>query len=183
MSLNHFIDKMKISDAEKKKLKEKLAGWKTPQVKSCYEPIVAAQKPCEETLLENFLKRGVGLFNAQVKVGENKFPANILLVDGIDEVLDRYFLIPKPTEEEKGDFNTHPTVKPLTLCEYLILLSTVEGAIILDPFVGSGTTAVAAARLNRHFIGIDINPEYIEIARRRLDLDKTCSVDTATKPR
>ncbi len=168
MSLNHFINKMPIPDEEKALLKEKLQGWRTPQIKSCYEPIIVAQKPYEGTLLSNFLKYGVGLFNTNLRIGLNYYPSNILIVDGVEEAMDKYFLLPKPDVEEKGEYNSHQTVKPLSLCEYLILLSTQEGALVLDPFVGSGTTAVAAKRLGRYYIGIDINPEYIRIAERRL---------------
>jgi len=61
------------------------------------------------------------------------------------------------------------TLIPLALCEYIISLTTFsEEAVVLDPFVGSGTTAVAAKRLQRRFIAIDINPEYVEITRKRL---------------
>ena len=64
--------------------------------------------------------------------------------------------------------NTHPTVKPIKLMEYLIKLVTKEGAIVLDPFLGSGTTAIACAKLNRKFIGIEKEEEYIRIAEARL---------------
>lgn len=168
MGLHHFIDRMQLSDEAKNLLKEKLRNWKTPQVKSCHEPILVAQKPYEGTFLENMLKHGVGLFNMEVLVGDKMYPANILLVDGINEIMDKYFLVPKPTVQEKGEFNTHPAVKPVALCEHLIRLATLEGAIVLDPFIGSGTTAIAAKNTNRHFIGIDINPDYIAIAQRRL---------------
>lgn len=168
MGLAHFIDRMDIHEDAKEALKARLAHWKTPQVKSCFEPIVVAQKPCDGTFLENFLQHGVGLFNTEVRIGQNMFPANILLVDGVETVLDKYFLVPKPSVEERGAFNLHPTAKPLALCEYLIRLSTVEGAVVLDPFLGSGTTALAAHNLKRRFIGIEINPEYAAIAQRRL---------------
>jgi len=168
MTLYHFIDKMELSESAKAELKQRIAGWKTPQVKSCFEPIIVAQKPYEGTFLENFLRHEVGLFNTEVRIGQNMFPANVLLVDGVEAVLDKYFLVPKPSVEERGSFNQHPTAKPLALCEYLIKLSTVEGAVVLDPFLGSGTTALAAQSLKRHFIGIEINPEYVAIAQRRL---------------
>ncbi|GIV09392.1 MAG: methyltransferase [Fimbriimonadales bacterium] len=168
MTLYHFIDKMQLSESAKAELKQRIAGWKTPQVKSCFEPIIIAQKPYEDTFLENFLRHGVGLFNTEVRIGQNMFPANVLLVEGVEAVLDKYFLVPKPSVEERGRFNQHPTAKPLALCEYLIQLSTVEGAVVLDPFLGSGTTALAARSLKRHFIGIEINPEYVAIAQRRL---------------
>jgi site-specific DNA-methyltransferase (adenine-specific) len=168
MSLHHFIDRMEVSEEIKQELHQRLSGWKTPQVKSCFEPIVVAQKPYEGTLLENFLEHGVGLFNTDIRIGQNMFPANVLLVEGVEEILDKYFLVPKPTVEERGQFNAHQTVKPLALCEYLIRLSTLEGAVVLDPFLGSGTTALAARNLKRRFIGIEINPEYVAIAQRRL---------------
>jgi len=64
--------------------------------------------------------------------------------------------------------NNHPTVKPIKLMEYLIKLISREGAIILDPFIGSGTTAIACLKLNRQFIGIEKEPEYIKIAKARI---------------
>ena len=64
--------------------------------------------------------------------------------------------------------NHHPTVKPIALMEYLVKLVTRDGQLVLDPFIGSGTTALACRRINRHFIGFEINQEYIEIANNRL---------------
>jgi site-specific DNA-methyltransferase (adenine-specific) len=168
MGVTHFIERMPLSKDTKRLLKERLSGWKTPQVKSCYEPIIVAQKPYEGTFLENMLQYGVGLFNTEVRIGQNMFPANVLLVEGIEETLDKYFLVPKPSVEERGAFNQHPAVKPLALCEYLIQLAAPEGAVVLDPFLGSGTTALAARSLKRRYIGIEINPEYVAIACKRL---------------
>jgi DNA modification methylase len=62
----------------------------------------------------------------------------------------------------------HPTVKPTNLMEWLIKHYSEEGHIILDPFMGSGTTGVACKNLNRNFIGIELNPEYCEIAKQRI---------------
>jgi site-specific DNA-methyltransferase (adenine-specific) len=168
MGVAHFIERMPLSEDTKRLLKEQLSGWKTPQVKSCYEPIIVAQKPYEGTFLENMLQYGVGLFHTEVRIGQNMFPANVLLVEGIEETLDKYFLVPKPSVEERGAFNQHPAVKPLALCEYLIQLAAPAGAVVLDPFLGSGTTALAARNLKRRYIGIEINPEYVAIARQRL---------------
>ena len=64
--------------------------------------------------------------------------------------------------------NNHPTVKPIKLMEYLIRLASREGAIILDPFLGSGTTAIACIKLNRKFIGIEKEEEYIKISKARI---------------
>lgn len=64
--------------------------------------------------------------------------------------------------------NHHPTVKPLTLMSYLITLGSREGDTVLDPFVGSGTTALAAEQLNRKAIGIEREQEYADIAQARV---------------
>ncbi len=64
--------------------------------------------------------------------------------------------------------NFHPTVKPILLMSYLITLGSREGDIILDPFCGSGTTCLSARLLKRGSIGIDKNPEYYEMAKKRL---------------
>lgn len=64
--------------------------------------------------------------------------------------------------------NNHPTVKPIALMEYLIKLVSREGARILDPFMGSGTTGIAAKNLNRDFIGIELDAEYFKIAENRI---------------
>lgn len=62
----------------------------------------------------------------------------------------------------------YPTQKPLALLERIISICSDEGDLILDPFMGSGTTCVAAKKLKRLYIGIDINPSSIELAKERL---------------
>lgn len=74
-------------------------------------------------------------------------------------------LTPKKEKTE----GKHPTQKPEYLIERLILASTQEGGKILDPFVGSGTTAVVAKRLRRECVGIDMELDYLEIAKRRIE--------------
>jgi len=64
--------------------------------------------------------------------------------------------------------NTHPTVKPVKLMAYLIELGCPPGGIVLDPFVGSGTTCIAAKKLVRKYVGIEINPEYVALAEARI---------------
>lgn len=66
--------------------------------------------------------------------------------------------------------NFHPTVKPLSLMRYVIkLLAPPNTPILLDPFCGSGSTLIAAKELGIQYIGIELNPEYVEIAKRRID--------------
>jgi DNA modification methylase len=68
----------------------------------------------------------------------------------------------------KEEFRDHPTQKPLGLMTYIV--ATYGKGVILDPFCGSGTTLVAAAKLGRHFLGFEISPEYCAIARKRIAL-------------
>lgn len=63
----------------------------------------------------------------------------------------------------------HPAVYPVGLPEFFIKLMTKEGDIVLDPFMGSGTTAIASYRNNRHYIGIDQKREYVDLANKRLE--------------
>jgi site-specific DNA-methyltransferase (adenine-specific) len=63
----------------------------------------------------------------------------------------------------------HPCQLPIHLLERLILMTTDENDVVLDPFIGTGTTAIAAKRLGRKFIGIDIDPEYVAICREKLE--------------
>ena len=65
--------------------------------------------------------------------------------------------------------NTHPTTKPIKLMTYLISLVSRPGDVVLDPFIGSGTTAIAAKMLNRKWVGIELNPEYVKIANARIN--------------
>ncbi len=73
-----------------------------------------------------------------------------------------------PRKEEKV-FGKHPTQKPLALLERIVLASTEENALVLDPFAGSGTTGIAAARLRRRFVGIEIEPQFLEKAKKRYE--------------
>lgn len=169
MGLDHFISKLDLGRDAKSRIIESLNGWKTPQIKSCFEPIAMAQKPAEQTYLNNMLKHKVGLLDTNTKIGDNMYPANVFSTASINELIDKTFLLPKPTKKEKGEYNIHQTVKPLAVCEYLIsLCAFAKDAVVLDPFVGSGTTAVAAKRLGKNYIGVDSNKEYVKISERRL---------------
>ena len=64
---------------------------------------------------------------------------------------------------------SHPTIKPLPIITNLVINSSQEGDIVLDPFIGSGTTAVACKNLNRHYIGFEIDTDYYKIAQDRIN--------------
>lgn len=92
----------------------------------------------------------------------------------------RFFYCAKAARSERGSFNDHCTVKPLSLMRWLITLVTPPGGTVLDPFMGSGTTGVAARQLDRPFIGIEREPHYYEIAQRRV-LGEVPQVDSPEK--
>jgi site-specific DNA-methyltransferase (adenine-specific) len=105
-------------------------------------------------------KKGKHLFNYQ----------DMKEINGGKQMKDvwQFSLTPK-REKQAGKF---PTQKPLALLERIILSSTKEGDLILDPFNGSGTTGIAAYNLNRRYIGIDLEKEYLELTKTRYNIIK-----------
>jgi site-specific DNA-methyltransferase (adenine-specific) len=127
-----------------------------------------------------------------------RWPANLILDEAAGGMLDaqiegasRFFYCAKASKAEREAglrdggvgalrdggrkttaprANHHPTVKPVSLMRYLVRLTkTPTGGVVLDPFCGSGTTGVACAMEGRDFVGIELNPEYAKIARRRCE--------------
>ena len=99
-----------------------------------------------------------------------RFPANVMH-DGLDESWTKYFYCPKTSKSERHNSaikNTHPTVKPVELMKYLCRLVTPKGGTVLDPFMGSGSTGMAAKDEGFDFIGIEKEKEYYEIAEARI---------------
>ena len=80
----------------------------------------------------------------------------------------RFFYCPKVSKSERGENNTHPTVKPQELMKYLCRLVTPKGGTVLDPFMGSGSTGMACKDEGFEFIGIEKEKEYFEIAEKRI---------------
>jgi site-specific DNA-methyltransferase (adenine-specific) len=78
------------------------------------------------------------------------------------------FYIAPINHKDKKEFG-HPTIKPLDITEKIIRNSTREGQLVLDPFMGSGTTGVAALNNNRNFIGIELDEGYFNIAKNRIE--------------
>lgn len=168
-SQDHIINKDKAMTAEEKEaLKKRLQGWKTMQLKPAIEPICLAVKPAEGRLIDNMRAHDVGLLNTNQTTESGRAASNIVTSDPISEEYDSVFMVKKPTKTEKGDYNTHLSVKPVHLIEHLIQLFTHEGAVVFDPFMGSGTTAVACVHTKRHYLGCEINRAYMDIINRRI---------------
>lgn len=141
-------------------------GWHSC-LRNEWEAIVIVQKPLINNYIETLMKNGIGLFYAVNEDGS--FQSNII------ENIQR-----DDCEQE----NVHCTVKPLALMEKLVqmFVPRSEEHIVLDPFSGSGTTLLAAMRLGCSYVGIEVVPEYVEIARKRLS-EQVPQVTQAMKPR
>lgn len=143
-------------------------------LKPALEPLTLARKPFKGTTKGNVLQHGTGALNIDgARVGE-RWPAN-LLHDGGPEVEDclgsaaRFFYCAKASKKDRGPDNRHPTVKPTELMRYLCRLVTPPGGTVLDPFMGSGSTGKAAMLEGFRFIGCELDPDYLEIARARIE--------------
>lgn len=127
-------------------------GWHSC-LRSEWEAICVVQKPLVNNYTQTLLEYGTGLFYARQEDGG--FQSNIL------ENIKR---------DKSPDYNVHCTVKPLELMKKLvdIFVPRVEGTIVIDPFAGSGTTLVAAKQAGVDYIGIEVEPSYIDIIEKRL---------------
>lgn len=151
-SIEHFVEQSENSKREKARLLRTLTNRKTPQLRPQFESIILCQKPKAGTHLANWEKHQTGLIDASATL-DGLVPSTVMTVE-------------KPNKRE---FNFHPTVKPLQLITHLTKLFTSPNQVVIDPFLGSGTTAVAAQNLGRSFIGIEISPDYMKICNQRLE--------------
>ncbi len=151
-----------------KKEADRWQGWRLGNLAPAYEPIAWFMKPYKigGTIADNVLKNKVGAMNIEGCQIQGSSPTN---------VLDFGFA--------KNEKRIHEAQKPLALIEFLIKLTTQRGHIVLDPFIGGGTTAVAAQRLERHFIGFEIIPEFHKIAIERLNSEVSKSFLDTKRPR
>jgi len=121
--------------------------------KTTYNPQMTVGKPYKKTGDYSSKIYGTGKIK---KTGENsgtRYPYNILQFKG---------------DDKKNGF-LHPTQKPVELFEYLIKTYTNEGETVLDNCIGSGTTAIACINTSRNYIGFELNKEYYEIAKNRIN--------------
>lgn len=97
-----------------------------------------------------------------------RYPSNVL---GEVEGYQKYFYCPKVSRKERhtGDTdNKHPTIKPVALMKWLVTLVTPKQGKVLDPFNGSGSTGMAVKEFGGQYVGIDLDPNYIEISNKRI---------------
>lgn len=165
-------------------------------------PVNAHTQPMKEHESVLVFNSQVGVYNPQMtrrsESGKSRAaypinPSNTGKRQYIGGFIDAETQILDPDNRLPGsvlDFNTqvgyHPTQKPVALFEYLIRTYTQPGALVFDPFVGSGTAALAARATGRRFICGDLSPEYVTIARARLaepyTPDMFAALDAPTEP-
>ena len=113
---------------------------------------------------------------------QGRFPAN-LIHDGSQQVLElfpetnkdsaaRFFYCPKASKKDRDEGNNHPTVKPTALMQYLCRLITPTGGVVLDPYMGSGSTGKAAVKEGFSFVGCELDEDYYKIATARIEAAK-----------
>lgn len=133
---------------------DKWIGWHSA-LRSEWEAITVVQKPLINNYLNTLQQYNVSLLRTK---GDNinGFQSNII------ENINR---------DSKTEENTHITIKPLELIQKLIemIVPPIAGNVVIDPFLGSGTTAVAATKLGIDWIGVERNEDYVEIANKRLE--------------
>ena len=101
-----------------------------------------------------------------------KNPARLMLRGDVPGSAARYFYCAKPRQRERSmgldERCKHPTMKPVELMRWLVRLAVPQGGVVLDPFLGSGTTAIAAGLEGRRCVGIERDPDYAAIAEQRV---------------
>ena len=131
-------------------------GWRIGNLRPTFEPILWFVKPYTigSTIADNVLAHGIGAFNEDAFVRYERVPDNVLR-SGFG----------------KGEGGRHIAQKPVKLLRALIELTTLPGQLVLDPFCGSGSTLVAAKSISRDFLGFEVDPEAVKVARERLAPD------------
>ena len=110
--------------------------------------------------------------DAEVKETEDANPNGRYPSDIIGHFDDpdhqKYFYAPRATRKERGEYNDHPTPKPIALMRYLCRVYAPKDGLVLDPFLGSGSTGIGALQEDCNFVGIDMSQHYVDIAERRI---------------
>lgn len=134
----------------------KWEGWRVGNLRPTFEPVLWFVKPYTigTTIADNVLAHGVGAFNEQAFVTYERVPDNVL-----------------KSGFGKGEGGRHVAQKPVKLLRALIELTTVPGQVVLDPFCGSGSTLVAAKSAGRHYLGFEVDPDAVKVAKERLAPD------------
>lgn len=148
-------------------------GTETVEAWQCTEGC-AVRMLDEQSLASGMHSAGAARDGSTAKVAESynasgyELPANRNMRRlGDSGGASRFYYVAKASKSDRGEGNTHPTVKSTKLMEYLVRLVTPAGGTVIDPFMGSGSTGVAAKREGFGFVGIERDPDYLAIAQKR----------------
>jgi site-specific DNA-methyltransferase (adenine-specific) len=194
---NYHILAQNMEDAgfEIKDMYQWVMSYKMPRggmPRSCHEPIFVGIKPGEKHSvdLENnriewyheppkswpaggASRQGFGKSTKKVDGTtitpneKGRIPCNVIGETG-DPNTDKFFYTPRVSRKERGEYNDHPTPKPVALMQHLVRLFSSENETVLDPFMGSGSTGIACKIENREFIGVDLDQAYVDISTKRI---------------
>jgi len=142
----------------------------------------SAANPVLRDITERIVVASKGRFDRALTVKQREarglpHRSTLRTEDFMASTLDRW-LIPPESARRVG----HPAPFPVELPEQLIELYTYENDLVLDPFMGSGSTLVAAEILDRRYVGYDMDPAYVELARRRVDEARASRPDESLSP-
>tara|TARA_Y100000592_G_scaffold94261_1_gene158733 strand:+ start:2269 stop:3402 length:1134 start_codon:yes stop_codon:yes gene_type:complete len=127
-------------------------GWRVGNLRPTFEPIIWCFKPYDVTIADNMLDHNVGAMNVD---------AFQRLTGSTDNILKFGF--------DAGERGHHEAQKPVNLLRTLIELTTIRGQVVLDPFAGSGSTAVAAKACGRKYITVERDPTMCDVIKKRLE--------------
>jgi len=114
--------------------------------------------------VEKSVNQNIGTVDANP---DGRYPSNIIGYFD-DPEHQKYFYAPRVSKQERGEYNTHPTPKPISLMRYLVRVYSPKGGTVLDPFMGSGSTGIGTLQEKSNFVGIDMSQEYCDIAEKRI---------------
>ena len=149
---NHVVEHLPISKEAKLCIINKINGRKTPQLRPEFETIVEAMKPKNGTFVENIRRWDTGLIR----------------VDQRGHHQTSVFRHPKPDKVARKGIE-HMTIKPVGLMRQLVEVFSEPGHLVMDPFMGSGTTSVACLETGRDFIGIEKERGSFNQAKQRIE--------------
>jgi len=154
----------------------------TETIKTCAKKEMYGTSSRAKDQEQGFRPRKFDNRNCPESTHQGRFPAN-LIHDGSQQVLElfpetnkdsaaRFFYCPKASKKDRDEGNNHPTVKPTALMQYLCRLITPTGGVVLDPYMGSGSTGKAAVKEGFSFVGCELDEDYYKIAMARIEAAK-----------
>lgn len=181
---SHNVGRLMRKAGESDEVAAEWDGWGT-DAKGSHEPICLARKTLDcDTIAGNVREHGTGGLNIDACRGEDKrWPATVLHDGSVEvygslpyETREMLGVLPcmKPSKAERtfgleAGARKHPSMKPVALMQWLSRLVCPPGGLILDPFMGSGSTGMAAVYEGFRFIGIEKDEAYFDVARRRIE--------------